>query len=138
MMGYINKGLYHSYVYNILLLLIIWEICQDNKFVIFKNLCTYLNLEDALVKLTDGVWWADWCSGETDWWGLVRLIDAMVKLTDGVWWWGVVKWTSIGYQMGYGDELEYGLLMGETWDDIGSADELFFGYADEGWQNLYR
>ena len=43
---------------------------------------TYLNSEDYLVKLTDGVWWTDLYSVETELWGLVKLIDALVKLTD--------------------------------------------------------
>ena len=89
MIGYRHKSLYHKYVYNQIkyVLLMIWEI-QDNKFVMIKNINTSLNSEDSLAILTDKVWWTDWCSSETEWWVLVKLIDAMVKLTDGNCWWG--------------------------------------------------
>ena len=55
--GYKNKSLYHKYVYNKIkyVLLMIWEICQDNKLVTIKNIYTSLNSGYALVKLTDGV-----------------------------------------------------------------------------------
>ena len=59
-----------------------------------KNMYTSLNSEYALVKLTDGVWWTDWCSGETEWLGLVKFIDALVKLTDGTCWWG---WREVNF-----------------------------------------
>ena len=64
------------------------RICQVNIFVMIENLYTSLNSEYALVKLTDGVWWTDWCSGETEQWGMVKLIDAVDKMTYGFWWWG--------------------------------------------------
>ena len=58
MMGCRRKSLYHKYVNNKIeyFLLKIKELCQDNKFVMIKNLYTSLNSEDDLVKLTAGVW----------------------------------------------------------------------------------
>ena len=91
-----------------------------------KNLYTSLNSEGALVKLTDGVWWTYWCSGETELWGLVKLIDALFKLTDGVFWWGwgevnlnrvwngVFWWTGVGST--YGGEMRWYRVY--WWSDV--------------------
>ena len=40
MMGSGNKIMYHRYVYNKMkyVLLMIWEICQDNEFIMIKNM----------------------------------------------------------------------------------------------------
>ena len=63
------------------------EICQGNKLVMINNLYTSLNSEDDMVKLTSGVLRTDCFYGETECWGIVKLIDALVKMTDGFFLW---------------------------------------------------
>ena len=117
MMGYRNKSLYHKYVYNKIkyFLLMIWEIFQDNIFVVINNIYTYLNSEDAMVKLTGGVYWTDWCSGETDWWGMVKLIDALVKLTGVVCWWG---WLEVNLSRVITGVLWWSVIGSDNGDDV--------------------
>ena len=104
----------------------IWEICQDNKLNMIKNIYTSLKSEHALVKLTNRFWWNDWWYGITYWWGLLKLIDALVKLTYGACWWGwcevnfnrvwngVFWWTGIGSTDG-GDVRRYRVWW---WTDV--------------------
>ena len=112
MMGYRHKSIYQKYLYNKIkyVLLMIWKI-WDDKFVIIKNINTSLNSEYALVKLTYGVCWTYWWYGETELWGLIKLICAMVKLTDVTCWCG---WCEVNF-----NRVWNGVFW---WTGIGSAD----------------